>query len=79
LEKSLIQSLADVKEIKIKPERKLFSATPEEILRGETSDIYFIRTHKSAFNPPSFHPYSNTRSLQCKAQSLSNSKQNPAG
>jgi nicotinate phosphoribosyltransferase len=46
LEKSLIQSLADVKEIKIKPERKLFSATPEEILRGETSDIYFVRTHE---------------------------------
>ncbi|HHV34921.1 MAG TPA: nicotinate phosphoribosyltransferase [Syntrophomonadaceae bacterium] len=46
MKKSLIQSLADVKEIKIKHERKLFSATPEEILRGATSDVYFVRTHE---------------------------------
>lgn len=46
MEKSLIQSLAEVKKIKIKPERKLFSATPEEILCGATSDIYFVRTHE---------------------------------
>jgi nicotinate phosphoribosyltransferase len=46
LGESLLQTMAEVKKIKINPGRKLFSATPEEILRGETSDIYFVRTHE---------------------------------
>lgn len=46
MEKTRIESLADVKKIKIRPERKFFSATPEEILCGATSDIYFVRTHE---------------------------------
>jgi nicotinate phosphoribosyltransferase len=46
LGESPLQTMAEVKKIKINPGRKLFSATPEEILRGETSDIYFVRTHE---------------------------------
>jgi len=46
VEKSQIQSLAEVAELKIKSGRKFFSATPEEIISGATSDIYFVRTHE---------------------------------
>ncbi len=46
MEKSQIQSLAEVAELKIEPERKFFSATPEEIQSGATSDIYFVRTYE---------------------------------
>jgi nicotinate phosphoribosyltransferase len=46
LVESLLETMADVKKIKVNPNRKLFSATPEEILRGETSDIYFVRTQE---------------------------------
>ncbi len=46
MKSSLIRSLAEVEEIEIKPERKMYSATPEEILSGATSDIYFVRTHE---------------------------------
>ena len=46
MEKSQIQSLAEVAELKIESGRKFFSATPEEIISGATSDIYFVRTHE---------------------------------
>ncbi len=39
-----ISSLADVARLKIDPNRKFFSATPEEILAGATTDVYFVRT-----------------------------------
>lgn len=39
-----ITSLADVDKISIDPQRKVFSATHEEILSGATTDIYFVRT-----------------------------------
>lgn len=43
---SFIDSLARVAGIRIDPERKFYSATPEEILCGATTDIYFVRTHE---------------------------------
>ncbi|MGB9792849.1 MAG: nicotinate phosphoribosyltransferase [Thermacetogeniaceae bacterium] len=39
-----ISSLADIGKLKIEPGRRLFSATPEEILGGATTDVYFVRT-----------------------------------
>lgn len=39
-------SLGDVKAIEISPDRKLYSATHEEILAGKTTDVYFIRTRE---------------------------------
>ncbi len=46
MDESLIHSLARVAEIKIAPERKFYSATPEEIMSGATTDVYFVRTHE---------------------------------
>ena len=37
-------TLEKIKEIKIKPQSRLFSATEKEIEQGLTSDIYFVRT-----------------------------------
>ncbi len=42
----LVDSLARVKELEVGPGRKFFSATPEEILQGATTDIYFVRTYE---------------------------------
>ena len=39
-----IKSLNDVQNIKVDPERRLFSANHDEILAGMTTDIYFIKT-----------------------------------
>lgn len=39
-----ITSLADVDKLQVDPERRIFSATHEEILGGATTDIYFVRT-----------------------------------
>lgn len=39
-----IKSLADVQNIKLNPDRKLYSACEQEILDGYTTDIYFVRT-----------------------------------
>ncbi|MDI6601130.1 MAG: nicotinate phosphoribosyltransferase [Thermoanaerobacteraceae bacterium] len=39
-----MKSLKDLDRVKIEPDRKLFSATHEEILEGKTTDIYFLRT-----------------------------------
>ena len=39
-----ITSLADVDKLKVDPQRRIFSATHEEILGGATTDIYFVRT-----------------------------------
>lgn len=39
-----LKSLSDVKKITISPDRKLYSATHDEILDGSTTDIYFLRT-----------------------------------
>lgn len=39
-----INSMKMVNNIKISPDRKLFSATHEEILSGATTDIYFVKT-----------------------------------
>lgn len=43
---SIIDSLAKVDGIKIDAERKFFSATPDEIQCGATTDIYFVKTHE---------------------------------
>src|SRR6056297_4355308 len=40
-----IKSLKDIKAIKVKDlEKKLVSANHEEILKGFTTDVYFVRT-----------------------------------
>ena len=39
-----LKNLNDVKDIKIDPERPLFSASHDEIIAGMTTDIYFIKT-----------------------------------
>ncbi|HHY78738.1 MAG TPA: nicotinate phosphoribosyltransferase [Clostridiales bacterium] len=39
-----IKSLADIENIKLSPDRKLYSANEQEILDGYTTDIYFVRT-----------------------------------
>ncbi|MGE5508178.1 MAG: nicotinate phosphoribosyltransferase [Chitinophagales bacterium] len=39
-----LDSLEDVRELKVDRARRLFSATHEEILAGETTDVYFLRT-----------------------------------
>ncbi len=39
-----LKNLNDVKDIKIDPERPLFSASHDEIMTGMTTDIYFIKT-----------------------------------
>lgn len=39
-----LKGLSDVKNITISSDRKLHSATHEEILNGSTTDIYFLRT-----------------------------------
>lgn len=41
-----LTSLGAVKNLKITPTRKLHSATHEEITRGATTDIYFVRTYE---------------------------------
>jgi len=41
-----IKNLQQVNEIKISPERKLFSAEHEEIIKGATTDIYFVKTQE---------------------------------
>ena len=41
-----IDSMEKVAAIKIDPERKMFSATHEEILSGATTDIYFVKTQE---------------------------------
>lgn len=46
MEERFIESLADVAAIKREPGRKIFSATPEEIRRGATTDVYFVRTRE---------------------------------
>jgi nicotinate phosphoribosyltransferase len=39
-----LRSLEDVKNIRLDPERKIHSASHDEIMAGATTDIYFIRT-----------------------------------
>lgn len=39
-----IETVQQVAEYKVDPKRKLFSATPEEIESGLTTDIYFVKT-----------------------------------
>ncbi len=39
-----IRNLADVKNLKISKDRQLYSANEDEILKGCTTDIYFVRT-----------------------------------
>jgi nicotinate phosphoribosyltransferase len=41
-----LYSLKEIEELKISKDRKIFSATHQEILRGLTTDIYFIRTRE---------------------------------
>lgn len=42
-EREMISQLEDVARLSVDPDR-LFSATHEEILKGETTDIYFVKT-----------------------------------
>ncbi|GAW92398.1 nicotinate phosphoribosyltransferase [Calderihabitans maritimus] len=39
-----IESMEQVKQLTISPERKFYSATHEEILGGATTDVYFVKT-----------------------------------
>lgn len=39
-----IRNLADVKNLQVNKDRQLYSANQEEILKGSTTDIYFVRT-----------------------------------
>lgn len=39
-----LKSLKDIEEIKISSDRKMFSATHDEIVNGLTTDVYFLRT-----------------------------------
>lgn len=41
-----IKNLQNVKDLTIKPERKLFSAEHQEIINGATTDIYFVKTQE---------------------------------
>ncbi|MBM7557353.1 nicotinate phosphoribosyltransferase [Halanaerobacter jeridensis] len=41
-----LKELSDLKKVKIKGDRKLFSATHEEIEQGATTDVYFIKTRE---------------------------------
>ena len=41
-----LKKLEDLKKVKIKDDRKLFSATHEEIEAGATTDVYFIKTRE---------------------------------
>lgn len=41
-EKSWISTLEEVEKVKISPDRRFFSATPEEIKQGYTTDVYFV-------------------------------------
>lgn len=45
-EKNMITSTADVDDLPPLEKGRLFSATHEEIRRGETADIYFVRTYE---------------------------------
>ena len=38
-----VHSTAEIKEYKVNPDRKFFSANHDEIEKGLTTDIYFIR------------------------------------
>lgn len=46
VEVSLIKTLKDVEELKVSTENRLFSANNDEIMRGLTADIYFIKTRE---------------------------------
>ncbi len=46
MNKKTLQGLAEVAAFKVQPGQRLFSATQEEIYRGLTADIYFIRTRE---------------------------------
>lgn len=46
METYLVDSLEKVAKIKKDPQRKFYSATPEEIIQGATTDIYFVRTYE---------------------------------
>ncbi len=39
-----ISTLEDLEKVTVEPDRKLFSATHEEIMEGKTTDVYFLRT-----------------------------------
>ena len=39
-------SMSDVKEYKIDPERRIFSANHEEIVDASTTDVYFVKTNE---------------------------------
>ncbi|MCR4424640.1 MAG: nicotinate phosphoribosyltransferase [Firmicutes bacterium] len=39
-----VSNLTDARQFSVEPDRPLFSATHEEILRGYTTDIYFVKT-----------------------------------
>ncbi|OJV64483.1 MAG: nicotinate phosphoribosyltransferase [Clostridiales bacterium 38-18] len=39
-----LDTMHDIKEIKIAPDRLMHSATHEEIINGHTTDVYFLRT-----------------------------------
>ena len=42
----MIETLRQVRELKISADRKLFSASHEEIITGATTDIYFVKTRE---------------------------------
>ncbi|MDH7577997.1 MAG: nicotinate phosphoribosyltransferase [Bacillota bacterium] len=46
MEGFFVDSLAEVARLKKDPRRRFYSATPEEILGGATTDIYFVRTYE---------------------------------
>lgn len=50
MEDFLLDSVGKVAGIRKDPQRKFYSATPEEILRGATTDIYFVRTYEILAN-----------------------------
>ena len=43
----VVKTVQEVADFKVSPERKLFSATHEEVAAGLTTDIYFVKTRKS--------------------------------
>ena len=44
--KDELKKLTDLQKVKVEDERKLFSATHEEIEQGATTDVYFIKTRE---------------------------------
>ena len=42
----VVKTVQEVADFKVSPERKLFSATHEEVAAGLTTDIYFVKTRE---------------------------------